>query len=99
MAYFCIVVNILSKYKNIYKLNVLDKTDYRNGMSEERIIELEIKVAYQEELIESLNRVVARQQDQIGKLEETCKLLYDKIKNLSGSDLIMDRLDETPPHY
>ena len=68
-------------------------------MSEERIIELEIKAAYQEELIDSLNSVVAQQQTQIGKLEETCKLLNDKIKNISYSEPEKNQLDEIPPHY
>ncbi|QWF69924.1 SlyX family protein [Methylomonas paludis] len=68
-------------------------------MSETRIIEIEIKQAYQEDLIQSLNTVVARQQNQISKLEETCKLLHDKIKNLAldGSQSAVG--DERPPHY
>ena len=69
-------------------------------MNEERIIELEIKLAYQEDLIQALNLVVADQQKQIGKLEETCKLLHDKMKSLAA---IADRnptpIDERPPHY
>lgn len=68
-------------------------------MSEERITELEIKVAYQDELIDSLDSVVTRQQAQIGKLEETCKLLHDKIKSLSHSEPANNQLDEIPPHY
>ena len=44
-------------------------------MSNDRISELEIKLAYQEELIDTLNSIVANQQVQIGKLEETGKLL------------------------
>jgi len=68
-------------------------------MSEERIIELEIKAAYQEELIDSLNTIVARQQEQITKLEETCKLLHDRIKNLSSSEPAKEQCVEIPPHY
>ncbi|MCQ8180904.1 SlyX family protein [Methylomonas sp. SURF-1] len=70
-------------------------------MNEERIIELEIKQAYQEDLIQALNQVVADQQKQIGKLEETCKLLNDKIKSLASSmaDRPLLPLDERPPHY
>ena len=68
-------------------------------MSEERIIELEIKAAYQEELIDSLNSVVVQQQTQIAKLEETCKFLHDKIKNISYSEPEKNQLDEIPPHY
>jgi len=68
-------------------------------MSEDRIIELEIKQAYQEDLIQALNQVVADQQKQIGKLEETCKLLHNKIKDLSIDRGDPALLDERPPHY
>lgn len=70
-------------------------------MNEERIIELEIKLAYQEDLLQSLNQVVAEQQIQLGKLEETCKLLHDKLKSLaqSLSDAPGTPADERPPHY
>jgi len=68
-------------------------------MNEERIIELEIKQAYQEDLIQALNQVVADQQKQIGKLEETCKLLNDKIKSLAMAERNPASVDERPPHY
>ncbi|PPD32955.1 MAG: SlyX protein [Methylomonas sp.] len=68
-------------------------------MSEARIIELEIKQAYQEDLIQALNGVVADQQKQIGKLEETCKLLHDKIKSLAMAEHNPGIIDERPPHY
>lgn len=68
-------------------------------MTEDRIIELEIKQAYQEDLIQALNQVVADQQKQIGKLEETCKLLNNKIKNLALTEGNPVILDEKPPHY
>lgn len=69
-------------------------------MNEDRIIELEIKQAYQEDLIQALNQVVASQQLQIGKLEETCKLLHDKIKSLAFTERGQgEGQDERPPHY
>lgn len=68
-------------------------------MSEERIVELEIKLAYQDELLDSLNLIVARQQKQIDRLEETCKLLNDKIKSLSLSESNKHPQHEIPPHY
>ena len=68
-------------------------------MNEARIIELEIKQAYLEDLIQTLNSVVADQQKQITKLEETCKLLHDKIKSLASMDPRPSILDERPPHY
>lgn len=68
-------------------------------MSEDRIIELEIKQAYQDDLIQTLNKVVADQQKQIGKLEETCKVLNEKIKSLAQSKQDIEIIDERPPHY
>ncbi len=68
-------------------------------MSEQRIVELEIKMAYQEEMMESLSSTIASQQKQISKLEETCMLLHDKIKALSNPDGNVDPRFEIPPHY
>lgn len=69
-------------------------------MTEDRIIELEIKQAYQEDLIQALNTVVVDQQKQIGKLEETCKLLNEKLKSLAQSGSQPGEIiDERPPHY
>lgn len=68
-------------------------------MNEERIIELEIRQAYQEDLLQALNSVVAEQQKHIGKLEETCKLLHDKLKSLARAEPNPGLADERPPHY
>ena len=68
-------------------------------MNEDRIIELEIKQAYQEDLIQALNQIVCDQQKQIGKLEETCKLLHDRIKSLAMAERLPGMVDERPPHY
>ena len=69
-------------------------------MSEDRIIELEIKTAYQEDLLQELNRIVSQQQQQIDRLEATCRLLNERIKSLStegsGGE---SAADEVPPHY
>jgi len=67
-------------------------------MNEGRITELEIKIAYQEDLVQSLNITVSNQQTQIDKLEETCKLLNEKIKNRVESESLTQGV-EKPPHY
>jgi SlyX protein len=68
-------------------------------MSTDRIIELEIKVAYQEDLVQELNKIVIRQQQQIDRLEATVKLLHDRIKILSAERSDSDDKIEKPPHY
>ncbi len=67
-------------------------------MSEERITELEIKVAYQDDLLLSLNDIVSEQQRQLIRLEEICKLLGQRIKTISSSSEINQGV-ELPPHY
>jgi SlyX protein len=69
-------------------------------MNENRLIELEIKTAYQEDLLQTLNTIVGQQQHQITRLEATCKMLNDRIKSLSteGSGG-GENVEEVPPHY
>ncbi|NWF36696.1 SlyX family protein [Mariprofundus sp. KV] len=66
---------------------------------EERLIELETKISYQDHLIGELNDVVTRQQNQIDRLEKAMSRLHEQMK--SGSDSGLARPDEEapPPHY
>ncbi len=68
-------------------------------MNEERIIELEIKAAYQDDLLQALNNIVAGQQQQIDRLEATCRMLNDRIKSLSVEAAGGESSEELPPHY
>lgn len=68
-------------------------------MTEHRLIELEIKLAYQEDLLQELNSIVAKQQKQISRLEETCTLLYDRLKSLSVATELNQPDNQPPPHY
>ncbi len=67
-------------------------------MSDDRIVELEIKVAYQEDLLQALNTIVADQQKQIIRLEEACRLLGERMKNMAEPETINQGV-EIPPHY
>jgi SlyX protein len=63
-------------------------------MDEERLIDIETKLAYQENTIKDLNDTAIEQQKEIDKLKQ----LVDRIKessNISNGDL----KDEKPPHY
>jgi SlyX protein len=67
-------------------------------MSDERLVEIEIRVAYQDDLLQTLNEVVVDQQRQLIRLEELCKLLGQRIKNMAEPDG-MNQGVELPPHY
>jgi len=68
-------------------------------MNENRVTELEIKIAYQEDLLHELNKIVGQQQQQITRLEATCKMLSDRIKSLSIEGVGSEVFEEIPPHY
>jgi SlyX protein len=68
-------------------------------MNQDRIIELEIKTAYQEDLLQELNQIVAQQQLQIDRLEATVTLLHERIKSLSAEHSNIEDKIEKPPHY
>ena len=69
-------------------------------MSEERLENIETKIAYQEDMIEELNKTIYQQQQKLERLEATCKSLAGHIASLSES--VHENkavVDERPPHY
>ncbi|HBQ44757.1 MAG TPA: lysis protein [Thiomicrospira sp.] len=61
---------------------------------------LEIKLAYQEESIENLSKIVALQQQDILDLKHKLNLLSEYIKTLTPKSDIKTPLEEDrPPHY
>lgn len=75
----------------------MTKTANANADSE-RIDELEIKFAYQQETVESLSAEVAKQWTAIDKLKRQIGIMHDQMANMS--DEAGKPLDEPPPpHY
>lgn len=70
-------------------------------MDDERLVELETKLAYQEETLSVLNDIVTRQQRQIDQLEATCRQLIERLAKVGDGDgaLKGSLADEVPPHY
>lgn len=66
---------------------------------ESRIIDLETKVAYQEDLLEQLNEVVTRQQSEIDELLHQLKQLKRTLKEQLGEGIKPVSEEEPPPHY
>lgn len=65
---------------------------------EERLIELETRLAYQEATLQVLNEVVTRQQKQIDQLDSLCRQLLERVSPAGGA-LRGSAADEIPPHY
>ena len=69
-------------------------------MTEKKIVELEEKIAFIQNMLDDLNMVVFRQGKLIDKLNLETKELKTKLKDLNSphSDQIVVN-DDKPPHY
>jgi SlyX protein len=68
-------------------------------MTEDRIVDIEIKLSRQEDLVESLNQMVYQQQKKIDELAALCAALARRIKDMANVDSTRNPVDEKPPHY
>jgi len=69
-------------------------------MSEERLVKIETKIAFQEKTIMELNDVVYEQQREIQRLGSICDALMKNMKEFSGDTSGGNApLHEKPPHY
>lgn len=67
-------------------------------MMEDRLNELETKLSFAEELIETLNQTVIRQQGQIDSIQHQLQLLHQQLQT-APSDEPRNLRDDIPPHY
>jgi SlyX protein len=64
---------------------------------EERITNLEIKLTYQDDLIQALNEVVVELRGEVGRLARTVESLEAEARR--GGPDAAGSLQEKPPHY
>ncbi len=62
------------------------------------LVDLQTRLAFQDQAISELNDVITDQQQQIDWLREELQLAGDKLKVLEESVEISEQ-DEKPPHY
>ena len=68
-------------------------------MWEQRLVEVESKLAYTEDAVQVLSGVVARQQQQIDRLQAVCQQLLERVRNSGDAGFVGKPEDEIPPHY
>lgn len=68
-------------------------------MSESRITELETRLAFAEDLLETLNETVIRQQRQLDSLQEQLRLLHQQMRDSQSAAEPRAPREEIPPHY
>jgi len=67
-------------------------------MTESRLTELETKLAFAEDLLETLNQTVIRQQAQLDSMQQQLRLLHQHLQDALPDEARTPR-DEIPPHY
>lgn len=64
-----------------------------------RVEELEIKVAFQDDTIDQLNRLVVEQQEELSKFKLQLSWLANKLKEAQTSNVASEAEETPPPHY
>jgi SlyX protein len=68
--------------------------------TEEAIIDLQMKLSFQDSLLEDLNQVIISQQDQISRLELAIQTLKVQVSSMQTSmNTGTTQQHEIPPHY
>lgn len=68
-------------------------------MEEQRLIDIEVKLAHQEHALDEVNQVLTDQQAQLTRLEQFCQSLVERLRALSEVPAANQHGDERPPHY
>lgn len=63
-----------------------------------RLTELEIKLSFTEDLVDELNRTMARQQEQILLLQDELRAVFQQVQQLAPAEKA-DLREDIPPHY
>jgi SlyX protein len=66
---------------------------------ESRLVDLEIKAGFSEDLLDQLNAQVYRQQQQIDALIQELRQMRDRLPESGGGAEVRNLRDEIPPHY
>jgi len=66
---------------------------------EERVISLESRNLFQDDVIEQLSEELAVHQNQIAELKEQIKLVANRLKDAGSMSSGKDEIEPPPPHY
>ena len=68
-------------------------------MQDNRFIDIETKLSYQESLLDQLNSIIIKQQAELDMLKRSLKNLQERISVLNEISSETINADEHPPHY
>ena len=64
-----------------------------------RLDELETRLAFQDDIINTLSEQLAKQEMDIRELWDAKRLLHSQIKDVSSSNIKREEEESPPPHY
>lgn len=70
-----------------------------NENLEERIEELEMKVTFQDQLIEELNQSLIQQQLDFRKFTRILENVVSQVENIGADNPLSNNIEPPPPHY
>ena len=68
-------------------------------MNEDRLVQIETKLAHQEQMLTELDDALTTQQSTIMTLERMCASMAERMQSLGGDETATPPGDERPPHY
>lgn len=66
---------------------------------ENRLAELEMRLAFQDDVINTLSEQVAKQEMDLRELWEAKRLMHKQLKDMAPSNLKPEEEETPPPHY
>ena len=68
-------------------------------MNDDRLVDIETKLAHQDQMLIELNEALAKQQESIMTLEQLCASMAERLRSMGESQSAATSEDEPPPHY
>lgn len=72
---------------------------WRDTMDEQRLIDIETRIAYQEHTLAELNDVLTDQQAQLTRLQNLAVTLGERVQSLAERPESAAEAEQKPPHY
>ncbi len=66
---------------------------------DDRLAELEMRLAFQDDVINTLSEQVAKQEMDLRELWEAKRLMHKQLKDMAPSNLKPEEEETPPPHY
>ena len=92
-------MNCKSYNKLIVELLFYRTNKERIIMTDDHLLDIETKLSYQENLLDQLNSIIIKQQEELDVLKRALLTIQERVNSLNESSAENGDLYERPPHY